>query len=139
MKLPETVKTNNNFSLRSVAFFLAVGAFATGLHYLLTCLFIFSFGTTLVLASAYGFAISAAANYFLTRRLTFRSSQPHVHTAPRFIVTAGTGLLINCLFLLFFESVAGLHPIFAQILSTLGVLIWNYSINGLWTFKRRTM
>jgi putative flippase GtrA len=31
---------------------------------------------------------------------------------------------------------AGLHPAPAQILTTAGVLIWNYTLNALWTFKK---
>jgi putative flippase GtrA len=125
-----------NFSARSMLSFLVVGCFSTGLHYLLTALFALGFGMPVVQASTIGFAISAIANYLLNARLTFRSKQPHAITAPRFLATAGAGLLINFLLLSIFVA-GGLHPVPAQILTTLGVILWNYSINGLWTFRKR--
>jgi putative flippase GtrA len=126
----------SNFSARSMLTFLVVGGFSTGLHYLLTVLFAFGFGMPLVQASTIGFALSAIANYLLNARLTFRSKQAHTTTAPRFFATAGAGMLINAL-LLFLLVSKGLHALPAQILTTLGVILWNYSINGLWTFKKR--
>jgi putative flippase GtrA len=124
-----------NISIRSMLTFLVVGGFATGLHYLLTASF-FLLGLPLVRASAIGFTISALANYLLNARLTFRSRQPHTVTAPRFFATAAVGLLINS-FLLSLLVSTGLHGVPAQMLATVGVIIWNYSINGLWTFKKR--
>lgn len=127
---------DGNFSMRSMLAFLVVGCFSTGLHYLLAALFALGFGLPLVQASTIGFAISAIANYLLNARLAFRSKQPHAATAPRFLATAGAGLLINFLLLSIFAA-GGLHPVPAQILTTLGVILWNYSINGLWTFRKR--
>jgi putative flippase GtrA len=126
----------SNFSARSLLTFLIVGGFATALHYLVTVLFAFGFGMPLVHASTIGFTLSAIANYLLNARLTFRSKQPHATTAPRFFVIAGVGLLTNSLLLSLLLS-NNLHAIPAQILTTLGVLIWNYSINGLWAFKKQ--
>jgi putative flippase GtrA len=136
MKPVEHAAVHSNLSLRSLLSFLAVGGFATAVHYALTSGLVLLAGLPLVPASAIGFAISALANYLLNARLTFRSTQAHRSTAPRFVATAGTGLLINSM-LLSFLTTLGLHAIPAQILTTLGVLIWNYTINGLWTFKRR--
>lgn len=137
MEQSDALEASRNFSLRSMVSFLVVGGLATGLHYLLTLLFVMGLGAGLVPASSMGFALSACANYLLNRRLTFRSRQPVAETAPRFVATAGAGLLINGLLLSLLASL-GLHPVIAQILSTLGVLIWNYTINGLWTFKKPT-
>lgn len=136
MNIPDPAPEAGNISVRSMLTFLLVGGFATGVHYLLTLLFVFVAGLPLVSSSALGFAISAVANYLLNARFTFRSKQSHRATVPRFVATAGTGLLINSLSLSLLTSL-GLHAIPAQILTTLGVLTWNYTINGLWTFKRR--
>lgn len=137
MKRPKLVQANSNFSVRSAVTFLAVGGGATALHYLLAVSVFYIFGTTLMWASAFGFVLSAVANYLLNRRLTFRSLQSHADAAPRFVVTAVAGLLINCLLLFFFGNVLEWHPVVSQLFSTLGVLIWNYSISGFWIFKRQ--
>lgn len=125
-----------NFSSRSAMTFLAVGGAATGLHYAIMFICAAVLGMSVVWSSVIGFCFGAVANYLLNARLTFRSDQPHRNTAPRFFVTAGAGLLLNYVLLSFLVS-SGLHAIPAQLLTTLGVLIWNYCINGLWTFAKR--
>jgi putative flippase GtrA len=137
MTTPKPVTANRNISPRSLIFFVLVGGFATGLQYVLMMLLIWLFDFPLVLASSIGFAISAVANYGFNARLTFRSKERHAKTLPRFIVTACLGLAINSVLLAFLASL-GLHPALAQIVTTLGVLLWNYTINALWTFKNST-
>ena len=137
MSAPRPLAANRNLSLRSLASFVLVGGFATGVQYALMSLLIWLVDCPLVLASGIGFAVSAVANYALNARLTFRSKERHSKTLPRFIVTALLGLAINTLLLAFLASL-GMHPALAQLLTTLGVLLWNYTINALWTFKNPT-
>jgi putative flippase GtrA len=124
-----------NISVRSLASFLLVGGFATGLQYAIMALLMALAGMPALTASNTGFAISAVANYWLNAKLTFRSERSHVATLPRFAITAALGLGINSL-LLSLLIAAGLHPAPAQLLTTAGVLIWNYTLNALWTFKK---
>lgn len=126
---------SGNISLRSLASFLLVGGFATGLQYAIMALLMELAAVPALTASNIGFAISAVANYLLNARLTFRSERSHAATLPRFAITAALGLAINSL-LLSLLIAAGLHPAPAQILTTAGVLIWNYTLNALWTFKK---
>ena len=137
MSAPRPTSALRNISLRSLISFVLVGGFATGVHYALMALLIWLVDCPLVLASAIGFAVSAVANYLLNARLTFRSKESHAKTLPRFIVTALLGLAINSLLLAFLVSL-GMHPALAQLLTTLGVMLWNYTINALWTFKNPT-
>lgn len=130
-----TRPSSGNISLRSLATFLVVGGFATGLQYAIMALLMAVAGMPALMASNIGFAISAVANYLLNAKLTFRSERSHAATFPRFAVTAALGLGINSL-LLSLLLAAGLHPAPAQILTTAGVLIWNYTLNALWTFKK---
>ena len=130
-----TTPRSGNISLRSLATFLMVGGFATGLQYAIMALLMALAGMPALTASNIGFAISAVANYLLNAKLTFRSERSHASTLPRFAITAALGLGINSL-LLSLLIAAGLHPAPAQILTTAGVLIWNYTLNALWTFKK---
>ena len=125
-----------NISLRSMAGFLLGGGLSTALHYLLAALGVLAFGMPVVWSSSLGFALSALANYLLNARLTFRGGASHRAAAPRFLATCGAGLLLNSVFLSCLLSL-GIAAIPSQILTTLGVLIWNYLVNGLWTFKKR--
>lgn len=126
-------QSNRNLNKRSLIAFLFVGGFATGLQYLLALLFVFLLGMPAAVASTCGYAISAVANYLLNARLTFRSTGSHRQTAPRFIVVASTGLVLNYVLLSCLVTL-GLHFSIAQIVTTLCVILWNYLINGLWTF-----
>ena len=137
MSAPRPTSAPRNISLRSLISFVLVGGFATGVHYALMALLIWLVDCPLVLASAIGFAVSAVANYILNARLTFRSQESHAKTLPRFIVTSLLGLAINASMLAFLVSL-GMHPALAQLLTTLGVMLWNYTINALWTFKNPT-
>lgn len=126
---------SGNISLRSLGSFLLVGGFATGLQYAVMAVLMALAGVSALAASNTGFALSAVANYLLNARLTFRSKRSHASALPRFAVTATLGLGINSLLLSLLIS-AGLHPLPAQILTTAGVLIWNYTVNALWTFEK---
>jgi putative flippase GtrA len=125
---------NGNLNAKSFLTFLFVGGFATGLQYVLALLFIYLLGVPVVPASALGYALSAVANYLLNARLTFRSTRAHRQTAPRFIIVACSGLVLNYMLLSYLVAL-GLHFAIAQIITTLGVILWNYLSNGLWTFK----
>jgi putative flippase GtrA len=127
---------STNLSARSLVTFLFVGGFATALHYALLSFFHVGFGVPFVYASTLGFLISAVVNYLLTARVTFRSAERHRVTAPRFVVVAGSGLALNALLLSSLLSLH-VHPIGAQVCTTIVVIFWNYFINALWTFKRQ--
>jgi putative flippase GtrA len=122
-------------SLRSLSAFLAVGGVCTLGQYAAMALLILA-GIPTVPASGIGFAGSAVLNYVLNRRLTFRSDRPHRSAAPRFAAIALLGLLLNTLLLQLLTG-AGVAICPAQLLTTTGVLAWNYSIHGAWTFRRR--
>jgi putative flippase GtrA len=94
-----TRPSSGNISLRSLATFLVVGGFATGLQYAIMALLMALAGVPALAASNTGFAISAVANYLLNAKLTFRSERSHASTLPRFAVTAAHGLGINSLLL----------------------------------------
>jgi len=123
-----------NFSLRSALTFLVVGSFTTSMQYAVMALLIHFAGMSIVPASAIGFIVSAVVNYFLNARLTFRSKKNHGDTMPRFVATASIGLLLNSLVLAGLTSL-GTHVVLAQVIATICVLIWNYTINAIWTFK----
>lgn len=122
-------------SLRSLSAFLAVGAVCTLAHYAAMALLLRA-GLPPVAASGIGYGGSAALNYLLNRRVSFRSARPHRSAAPRFAAAALLGLLLNSVLLALLTH-AGVAVIPAQLLTTTGVLAWNYCIHGAWTFRHR--
>lgn len=136
MHKPDLSREAGNFSVRSFLTFLFVGGFATGLHYAIMLGTVYLLDWSLVYGSTLGFSVSAIFNYLLNVKLTFRSTQSHKNTAPRFFLVAGSGLMLNYGILSVLLSL-GAHAVIAQILTTIGVLIWNYVVSGLWTFRQQ--
>jgi putative flippase GtrA len=135
MQVSDPPRAAGNFSARSLFTFLFVGGFATALQYAIILFTVYVLGWPVVSGSTLGFILSAIVNYLLNVRLTFRSTQSHKNTAPRFVVVALSGLVLNygiLSLLLFFGAQAAV----AQILTTIGVMIWNYVVSGIWTFKQ---
>lgn len=137
MQISKRARVTGNFSLRSLVLFVVVGGMATALQYAILLATVYLLDWPVQYGSTLGFGISAIANYFLNARLTFQSTQSHTSTAPRFILVAGSGLLLNYGMLSMLLSL-GAHAVVAQILTTIGVLIWNYVVNGIWTFRQKT-
>jgi putative flippase GtrA len=122
------------FSVRSLLAFLCVGGASTAAHYLVMLLLMRA-GVPVAAASAFGFALSALLNYLLNEQLTFHSDERRRVTAPRFAVVASGGLGMNHLLLTELIRI-GIAAVPAQLLATLGVIVWNYTIHGAWTFRR---
>jgi putative flippase GtrA len=132
---PSTISPRANFSARSFLTFLCVGGTCTLVHYALMALLIRG-DIPVVPASCAGFALSAVLNYLLNDWLTFRSREASRVTAPRFALVALSGLLLNHLLLTLLTN-AGLATVPAQLVTTSGVILWNYCIHGAWTFGSR--
>ncbi|TWI63079.1 putative flippase GtrA [Pseudoduganella lurida] len=133
--IPASLPASGNFSPRSLLVFLCVGGAATAAHYLVMALLMRA-GLPAVPASGMGFLLSALLNYLLNEQLTFHSRLERRITAPRFALVAATGLALNHL-LLDRLTGAGLATVPAQLLTTTGVIAWNYCIHGAWTFSSR--
>lgn len=135
MQMSDPPRASGNFTVRSLVTFLFVGGFATAIQYAIILFTVYALGWTVVYGSTLGFIVSAIVNYLLNVRLTFRSTQSHTQTAPRFFVVAGSGLMLNYGMLSLLLSL-GAHAVIAQIFTTIGVLIWNYVVSGIWTFRQ---
>lgn len=116
--------------------FAAVGAVGTGAHYLLMVALVEILASPPLLASVGGFLTGALVNYSLSRRLVFASARAHVQALPRFMLVAGSGLLLNTGLMALFTGPLGWHYLLAQVLATALLLFWHYAGNALWTFGR---
>lgn len=117
--------------------FLGVGVIATSVQYLVLIASVQGLHADPVVASTVGFVIAATVNYILNRRYTFGSSKPHLEAAPKFFIVAAVGLWLNGALLAAGMAIVGLHYIAAQVIATGCVLLWNYSINAVWTFATK--
>ncbi|WP_347987154.1 phospholipid carrier-dependent glycosyltransferase [Methylomonas sp. AM2-LC] len=84
-------------------------------------------------ATAYGAIAGLLVNYFLNFKLTFNSGQRHTQTFPKFALIACCGMGFNVAFMAIL--IPHFYYLYAQIMTTVLVLVWNFFANILWTFK----
>ncbi len=120
---------------RLFSIFVVVGAISTILHYIVLVILVHWFSTDAVLASTAGYISSSLVNYWLNYHFTFASSKPHLSALPKFALVVLIGLTLNSLSMAVAFHLLGLHYLLAQLISTLVVLIWNFTANLLWSFR----
>jgi putative flippase GtrA len=113
-----------------------VGGVATAFHYCVAALLATTGLVPVVAASTIGFMLSALLNYQLNANFTFNTAAADLGQAARFAFTVISGCLINAVVLQSGIKL-GLHPVAAQVLATLVVLAWNFSMSCIWIFRRK--
>lgn len=120
---------------RQFLHFATVGGIATAIHYLILIALVRGADMNAVLASTFGFTVSAVCNYYLNYHFTFRSNAEHRRAVIKFLAVAGVGLALNSLTMMIAAQYLGVHYLLAQVIATGLVLLWNFSGNRWWTFK----
>jgi putative flippase GtrA len=139
-----TLLSTANFQLRTRALqsvtssfirFLAVGAAATALQYVILFAGVEFGAMSATVASSIGFAISAVFNYLANKHVTFGANTPDALAAPRFVAMVVLGLSVTwlCMHML---TTLGLHYLLSQVLTTGIVLMLNFQLASRWVFRR---
>jgi putative flippase GtrA len=115
--------------------FAACGAVGTLAHYLLLVLLVQGGGSPPVAASSAGFVLGAVVNYTLNYRYTFHSTQPHRETMWKFFVAALIGALANAALMSILIQHVNLYYLVSQVIATGIVLVLNFMVNRIWTFR----
>jgi putative flippase GtrA len=118
--------------------FAIVGGIATLIQYLTLIGSVELWHWNAVVASSVGYFLGAIANYLLNYYFTFRSDNRHRVAAARFAIVAVAGLALNALLMALLAEKLRLPYVVAQVLATVGTLIWNYWANSIWSFGRRS-
>jgi putative flippase GtrA len=120
---------------RQFSTFLIVGSIATVAHYSVFLGLANLFGFAAVPAALAGFVVGAIVNYTLNRRHTFATDRSHVEAGWRFAAVATTGFCIT--WVLMGALTRNLHvpPLMAQIFTTGCILVINFIVHRLWTFR----
>jgi len=114
--------------------FVAAGGVCTLLQYLILVAGVEVAGVDAVVASATGYLLSAVLNYALNRRFTFRSDITHRIAMLRFAVVVVSGMALNIAGMWLLHTYLRWHYLYAQVLVTLLVLLWNFAWHRHWTF-----
>lgn len=94
-------------------------------------------GLPVVRASILSFALAVLNNYILNRFWTFRhniSIGGHKRFM-KFVMLSLIGLWLNSLFMYFFVHSIDIWYVYAKILASVLVFLWNYIGNRYWTFR----
>ncbi|MEH3085016.1 MAG: GtrA family protein [Xylophilus ampelinus] len=124
----------HHLSLSSAGRFLLVGGSATAMHYAVMAFVLWRGWAGPVAASAAGFVLSAVFNYVASASYTFRGRHRHVRALPRFAATLAAGCALNAGVVALLLRL-GAPLVLAQLVATGCVMVWNYAIHAVWTFR----
>ena len=113
--------------------FALLGTLGTLAHYSVLYILVEYLHYQPVMASTLGAVAGLIVNYCLNFKWTFKSQQRHRDTFPKFALIALCGMGFNALFMSLLSQ--HLYYLFAQIITTALVLIWNFLANLAWTFN----
>jgi putative flippase GtrA len=135
-------KTNGEVSglvsrktIKQFVFYTAVGSIGTCGHYLTLVALVESGLLTAVLASVAGFTVGALINYVLNYWFTFNSNKFHGEAMSKFFTVAILGAIINTTLMHIGVNIIQMYYLVAQIIASGIVLVWNFTINKVWTFQ----
>ena len=113
--------------------YAAIGAVATGSHYLILVGLVEGSGLSATAASFIGACVGAGVAFFGQRALTFVNRPRTAAALPRFLVVAAMGAILNSV-IVWVGSTAGLHYLVAQFIATLLIVYLTYHLNSVWSF-----
>lgn len=123
-------------TLRRFVLYAALNGVGTVAHYATLLGLVEGLAVDAVAGSACGFAVGGLVNYALSYGVVFRSDKRHGEALAKFFTVAGLGLAANSLLMAALVKGAGLPYLAAQVLTTGLLLLWHYTGNALWTFRR---
>lgn len=94
-------------------------------------------GINVYFSNTISFTAAVINNYLLNRYWTFRGMK-HKEASkqlPQFYLVSVGGYVLNQLLLAFFIEIVFLTWYWAKALATIVVLIWNFVVNRIWTFR----
>ena len=118
--------------------FGVVGGVATIVYFVATRSLQYYAGLSTPTAASISFALVVALNYVLHYAWTFRSSEPHLRTLPRFLGTSFGGLAINYVAVLGATSWLQMSQSEGLLLGVGLVVMWNYLLARFWVFVDRS-
>lgn len=89
-----------------------------------------------VVAKVFSQIVAITNGYWLNKLWTFKDRTEKVRGQfIRFLAVSLVGLLLALIIFYAFTEVANIHYIIANVLTALIVVLWNFNINRLFTFK----
>lgn len=112
-----------------------IGASSTIIDFGFYVLFVYVLGAYYLLAATLSFIMAAVFNFTFNRNWTFQSNGQKRKQLPVFLTVMVLGVFLNNTIIALGVEVLGLWDIFAKVISTGMVTIWNFLGNKYITFK----
>lgn len=93
-------------------------------------------GVPVLPASALGYCAGGIINYYLNFKITFETRSTHGQAAPRFLVVALLGLVLNSVIVWLMVENSSIHYLVTQIVATLCCFAFTYALNSVWSFRK---
>src|ERR1700722_8658952 len=110
--------------IKQLSSFVGVGVVSTAIHYALLIFLVEAVGLSPVPSALCGFTVGGVVSYSLNRRHTFASDRPHDEAAWRFALVASVAFVLTYLFMRLFNEIGHMPYLFAQLVTTLIVMVW---------------
>lgn len=117
--------------------FVLVGICTTLIHYLILRLLYVELAVQLTAAIVIAFVFAVLFSYLASYKFTFRSTNKHSYSLPRFFITTIIGLSINLLALKFLLNNYDITLEVAFLMVTALVMTSNFILSKLWVFQQR--
>jgi putative flippase GtrA len=115
--------------------FLVTGALGTALHYGILGLLVETTTIIASIAAMIGASFGAIFNYYVNRKYTFVSTEPHRNAFPKFMLMSFLGVVISGL-IVSGAVIMEWHYLIGQCVATLLVLVLNFTISNFLIFKK---
>lgn len=115
--------------------FTLVGLATTLVHFIVLSLFFRYLTYDIVQSTTIAFPVAVIFSYIMSHRYTFRSTQAHQHSAPKFALSVSIGFVWNVGLMYLLVDVLGIYYALAFLLTTSVVMINNYLLTKFWVFK----
>ncbi|NTW99991.1 MAG: GtrA family protein [Geobacteraceae bacterium] len=113
---------------------MTASVIGTGAHYVLMLGLVGLTNIDEVYASTCGAIVGAVIIYVLNYYVTFKSTERHHSSAPKFAIVALFGIALNGLLIKLLMTCFDCHYLFLQVLTTAMVFCLNYLLSRIWIF-----
>jgi putative flippase GtrA len=120
---------------RQFSSFLVVGGIATSAHYAVMIGLRELAHAPVIPSTLTGYVVGGVTNYILNRRHTFATDRTHGEAGWRFALVAATGFFMTWALMALLVEKLGIPYILAQMFTTGLILVFNFIVHRMWTFK----
>lgn len=115
--------------------FVIVGIATTLVHFVVLSIFFRYLGYKIVPSTVVAFFFAVIFSYAMSYCFTFRSTQTHKSSVPKFLLSVGLGFVWNIALMQLLVETVELNYVVAFLMTTIVVMSNNFLLTKFWVFK----